>query len=648
MTKKIATPGSWRSPITSDLIVSASVGLGEVKLDRQEIYWLERRPTEAGRNVLVQQTPQGNPQDMTPAPLNVRTRVHEYGGGAFLVVDGTVYFSNFADRLLYRQAAGESPQPLTEESARRYADLIFDRSHNRLICICEDRAQEGQEPENTIISVDINTGAVTTLVSGSDFYAAPRLSPDGTQLAWMSWEHPQMPWDGTQLWLATVNADGSLGKAECIAGGTEESICQPEWSPDGKLYFVSDRSGWWNLYRYQQGIVTPLFPLAAEFGYPHWVFGISLYGFATPTKIICSYSQNGRWYLASLDVEHRTLTAIDTPYTNIASLQVRDNLVVFIGGSPTETTAVVKLDLDTGTTEILRRSGEIEIDPDYISIPEAIAFPTSNGLTAYAWYYPPKNKDYTAPPGELPPLLVKSHGGPTAAASATLTLRVQYWTSRGFAVLDVNYGGSTGYGRQYRQRLRKNWGIVDVEDCVNAAQYLVAQDKVAVDKLAISGGSAGGYTTLAALTFHDTFQAGASYYGVSDLEALAKDTHKFESRYLDGLVGKYPEEQAIYQQRSPINFTEQLSCPVIFFQGLEDKVVPPNQAEMMVEAMKAKGLPVAYVPFAEEQHGFRRAENIKRALDGEFYFYSRIFGFQPAEELEPVEISNLKTPFSNL
>ncbi|MGK7875578.1 MAG: prolyl oligopeptidase family serine peptidase [Xenococcaceae cyanobacterium] len=629
--------GSWKSPITSDLIVSGIIRLGGVILDGEDIYWLEGRPTEGGRNVLVRSTPDGKIADVVPAPFNVRTRVHEYGGGAFLVVDRTVYFSNFSDQRIYRQTPASEPQPLTKKSDRRYADAILDRQRNRLICVCEDHTKADREPENTLVSVDLDSGEVQVLVSGSDFYSSLRLNPDGSQLAWLSWNHPNMPWDSTELWVATISADGSIGEAECIAGGADESICQPEWSPDGMLYFSSDRTGWWNLYRRSRdGVIELLYEMEAEFGYPHWVFGISTYAFASSSRLICTYTQNGSWHLASLDTNTKQLQPINIPYTSISSLQVKASQVVFIGGSPTEPTAVVKLDLEVGETNVLKRSSELEIDPGYLSVPEAIAFPTENGLSAYAWFYPPKNKDCTAPEGELPPLLVKSHGGPTAAASATFNLRIQYWTSRGFAFLDVNYGGSTGYGREYRQRLDKKWGIVDVDDCVNGAKYLAAQGKVDGERLAIAGSSAGGYTTLAALTFRDTFKAGASYYGVSDLEALTTDTHKFESRYLDRLIGAYPEEKAVYEERSPIHFIDRLCCPVIFFQGLEDKVVPPNQAEMMVEALKAKGLPVAYVPFEGEQHGFRRAENIKRALDAEFYFYSRVFGFEPADAIEPL------------
>lgn len=655
MTTKSSSYGSWKSPITADLIVAGTIGLGQIALEGDDVYWIEGRPSEAGRSVIVHRTADGQISDVTPLPFNVRTRVHEYGGGAFVVKDG-IYFANFADQRLYK-TVGAVPslpefQPLTAEGHRRYADMVIDSKRDRLICICEDHSDNSREPVNTIVSINLKDGAdIQTLASGSDFYASPRLSPDGSTLAYLSWNHPNMPWDGTQLWLAQFNQDGTLTRAECVAGGVEESIFQPEWSPDGVLYFVSDRSGWWNLYRWlppaisylkgSVGGIEPLYPMEAEFGLPHWVFGMSTYGFESANRIICTYSQNGLWYLASLDLETKQLELIETPYTDISSLQVANNRAVFLAGSAIEPTAIVQMDLATKQMEVLRRSSQLQIDTGYLSRPQSIAFPTENNLIAYAFYYPPQNQDYTAPTGEKPPLLVKSHGGPTASASSTFNLKIQYWTSRGFAFLDVNYGGSTGYGREYRQRLNQNWGIVDVDDCANGAKYLAEAGLVDSERLAIAGGSAGGYTTLCALTFRDVFKAGASHYGVSDLEALATDTHKFESRYLDGLIGAYPERKDIYEKRSPIHFTDQLSCPVIFFQGLEDKIVPPNQAEMMVEALKAKGLPVAYVAFAGEQHGFRQAENIKRALDGEFYFYSRVFGFELSDAVEPVEISNL-------
>jgi dipeptidyl aminopeptidase/acylaminoacyl peptidase len=675
--KQTADYGSWKSPISSDLIVAATVGFGGVSFDGNDIYWLEGRPQEGGRNVLVCYHSDESMTDITPQPFNVRSRVHEYGGGAFLISEGTVYFTNFVDQRIYVQKPNQPPQPLTPEGKLRYADFCLDSQRNRLICVCEDHtpltplskegtdnepplskegtdndtplSKEGNdnqsslsplskggprgvvtEPINKIVSIDLKTGTVTTLVEGNDFYSSPRLSTDGSKLAWLTWNHPNMPWDNTELWLATLNQDGTIEEKQCIAGGEGESICQPEFSPDGKLYFSSDRTQWWNLYRYNpNGRIESLFPLDAEFGYPHWVFGESVYGFLSERELVCTYTQNGSWYFALLDTERKNLTNFDIPYTTISHLQVNPQTrqVLFIGGSPTQPTGIVRLDLDQSSQEILKQSSNLNIDPGYLSIPSAIAFPTTNGQTAYGWYYPTQNKDYTAPEGNLPPLLVKSHGGPTAATSASFNLRIQYWTSRGFAFLDVNYGGSTGYGRDYRERLNGNWGIVDVDDCVNGAKYLVEQNKVDPNKLAISGGSAGGYTTLAALTFRDTFKAGASHYGISDLEALARDTHKFEARYLDGLIGKYPEEKEIYIQRSPINFTEQLSCPVAFFQGLEDKVVPPNQAKMMVEALTKKGIQVLYVPFEGEQHGFRKAENIKRALDEEFNFYAQVFKF---------------------
>lgn len=646
-TPQTAPYGSWKSPITSDLIVAGSIRLGEVRLEGTDLYWSEGRPSEGGRSVVMQRTATGEIVEITPAaPFNVRTRVHEYGGGAYQVSQGTVYFSNFADQRLYQQKPGHDPIPLTPADLDlRYADAILDPVQNRLICVREDHRSPDQEPINTIVSLSL-TGEPTAgevLVSGSDFYAFPRLSPDGKQLAWISWNHPDMPWDGTELGVAEINPDGTLGATQFIAGGRTESIFQPEWSPDGGLYFVSDRTGWWNLYRWDggEGGIEPLCPRDAEFGLPLWVFGMTTYGFESAESLICTYIEAGIQHLARLNTRSRELSEISTPYSSISGLRVAGKTIAFLGGSTTQPSAVVRMDLSTGAIEELRQASQIEVESGYLSIPETIEFPTDNGLTAYGFYYAPLNKDYLAPPADRPPLLVKSHGGPTAATSASFNLGIQYWTSRGIAVLDVNYGGSTGYGRDYRERLKPKWGIVDVADCINGAKYLVQQGWVDGDRLCIDGGSAGGYTTLAALTFENVFKAGASYYGVSDLSALARDTHKFESRYLDGLIGKYPEEAEIYTARSPIHHIDQLSCPVIFLQGDEDKIVPPNQAEMMVDALKAKGLPVAYVLFEGEQHGFRKAENIKRALDSELYFYSRVFGFELAEAIEPVKIENL-------
>ncbi len=636
---RVAPYGSWRSPVTSDLIVRGVVGLSGVMIDNGDVYWMESRPGEGGRSVVVLRTPDGISGDVTPQPFNPRTRVHEYGGGDFVVHDGTVYFSNFADQRIYRRPPGGEPQPLTPETGRRFADMIVDRARNRLIAVREDHA--GRDPVNEIVGVDLEDGEETVLVTDNDFYSSPRLSPDGGRLAWLTWNHPNMPWDGTELVACNVNEQGLPENVERVAGERDESIFQPEWSPDGTLHFVSDRTGWWNLYRRRAGSVEPLCEKEAEFGSPQWGFGRSTYAFLSPERIVCSYTGRGASHLGLLDTENGELEPIETPYSSIAYVRADAGDVVFLGSSPTEPACIVRLDLSTGRHEVLRRSGEVEIDAGYISVPEAVEFPTEKGRTAYAYFYAPKNPEYAAPEGELPPLLVISHGGPTSAASTALDLEIQYWTSRGIAVLDVNYGGSTGYGREYRRRLDGAWGVVDVEDCANGALDLAGRGLVDGGRLMITGGSAGGYTTLCALAFTDTFSAGASHFGVSDVEELAKETHKFESRYLERLIGPYPERADLYRERSPIHHAEQLSCPVIFFQGLEDEVVPKEQAETMFAALREKGLPVAYVPFEGEQHGFRRAENIRRALDGELYFYSRIFGFELADPVEPVSIENL-------
>ena len=637
----VAAYGSWKSPISSDLIVTSTIALGEIQLDGGDIYWSETRPTEGGRNVIVRRSADGAITDITPPGFNARSTVHEYGGGAYTVDAGVVYFSNFADQRLYRQNPDAPPQPITPPIDMRYADAVIDRRRGRMICVREDHTGAG-EAVNTIAALALDGGGESVvLAQGYDFYSTPRLSPDGAQLAWLAWNHPNMPWDGTELWCATLTEEGLIDSAQLVAGGLEESIFQPEWSPVGVLHFVSDQTGWWNLYRWHDARVEPLHPMQAEFGLPQWVFGMRSYGFESAGRIVCVYGAAGIDQLAILDTSSGAFETIETPYTMFAYPHSAPGQLVALAGSPTEHAAVVRLDLVTRQIETLRRTSELAVDPGYISVAQAVEFPTDAGLTAHAFFYRPRNADYRAPAGQRPPLLVMSHGGPTAATTAELDLEKQYWTSRGIAVLDVNYGGSTGYGRAYRQRLNDQWGIVDMNDCANGALYLAKLGKVDRERLAITGGSAGGYTTLCALTFRDEFSAGASYYGVSDLAALAQDTHKFESRYLDRLIGPYPERKDLYHQRSPIHYSNRLECPVILFQGLEDKVVPPNQAELMVDALRAKGLPVAYVAFEGEQHGFRKAENIKRALDGEFYFYARIFGFEPADTIEPVIIENL-------
>jgi len=650
MTQPMIAPyGSWKSPITTELIVGETVWLGgPITIDHGETYWIELRPAEAGRCVIVKRNSNGQIIDVTPKPFNVRTKVHEYGGGAYTVADGVVFFSNFDDQRLYKHNADSSSVPLTPEAGFRYADCVFDKHRGRLIGVREDHTASDREAVASIVSIDpplCEGGRI--IVSGNDFYSSPRVSPDGSRLAWLTWNHPCMPWDGTELWVGRFKSDGTVDQKTRVAGGASESVFQPEWSPDNVLHFVSDPTGWWNLYRWREDLspakVEPLCEMASEFGLPQWVFGQSTYAFESTNRVVCTYIHESSAHMAILFADSGKLDPIKLPYLGIRSLRVTAGKAVFIADSPIQPPAIIQFDITEGNVEVLRQETNVVIDSGYLSRPEEVQFPTENGLTAFGVYYRPQNRDFVAPPNTKPPLLVISHGGPTAAAHNGLSLEnVQYWTSRGIAVCDVNYGGSTGYGREYRERLRGKWGIVDVDDCTNAAHYLVNHGQVDGNRLIIRGGSAGGYTTLAALTFRNVFKAGASYYGVSDLEALATDTHKFESRYLDSLIGPYPEKRELYLHRSPINFTNQLSCPIIFFQGLEDKVVPPDQAVKMFEAVRSKGILTAYVPFEGEQHGFRKAENIKRALEAELYFYSKVFKFQLAEQVEPVKIENMK------
>ena len=638
--------GSWPSRVTADAITAGSVGLGGVTVDGPDVYWIESRPTEGGRSVLVRLTPDGTVSDVTPPPFNVRSRVHEYGGRCHAVQGGTVYFSHFADNRLYKQESAQAPEPLTPELPVRYADLEIDSSGGRLIAVREDHRGTGQEARNELVALALggpNAEGGAVLASGADFYAAPRLSPDGTQLAWVEWDHPNMPWDETRLMLAQVAADGTLSEVRQVAGGPDESAQEPRWSPGGVLHFVSDRSGWWNLYRLNPD-AEALSPLDAEFSGPQWQFGSSNYVFLAEERLICAYDQGGRTHLASLERAESgwQLTALDTPFTAASDLRVQGQTVVLRAGAPDRAECIARLSAD-GDIEILRESSTFALPPADVSVPEAVEFPTEGGKTAHAFFYPPQSAGVRAPEGEKPPLLVMIHGGPTGATEAVLDLSVQFWTTRGIGVLDVNYGGSTGFGREYRQRLNGEWGVVDVQDCVNAARYLAERGDADAQRLAITGGSAGGYTTLCALTFSDVFAAGASHYGVSDVEALAQDTHKFESRYMDSMIGPYPQDKARYEARSPIHFTERLKRPVVFFQGLDDKVVPPDQARTMFEAVRSRGLPTALVEFEGEGHGFRRAENIKRALEGELEFYGRVFGFTPADLTPSLTIENLQS-----
>ena len=615
--------GAWKSPITSDLIVADSITIIDVLCDGTDIYWIEGRPKEGGRNVLVKHFPGSAPQDITPQTFNARTRVHEYGGGAVAIKNGVVYFTNFQDQQLYRQTPDSAPVMISTAANCRYADAVLDLPRSRLVCVREEHSDTAVT--NTIVSVGSGPGgSERVLVSGYDFYSNPRLSPNGSQLAWMCWNHPNMPWTSSELCVADVTESGDVVSHRVVANLSGESVFQPEWSPAGVLHFVSDRDGWWNLYRLEGEAIVPVLPMAAEFADAQWSFAMSTYGFTPEGRLVCSFRKKGVVSLGILTPKGE-IELLANPYQDLSDLRVANGFVCLRAGAPNKPTSVVKIGLGGEPLEILRRSTDLMEDPAlqaYISMPTLLEFP-SGDRTAYVWFYPPSNPDFTTT-GELPPLIIKSHGGPTAAASSSLDLRIQYWTSRGFAVADVDYGGSTGYGRAYRNLLYRSWGIVDLEDCTNAAKFLTAQKFADPARVAITGGSAGGYTTLCALTFETFFRIGASYYGIGNLEALAQDTHKFESHYMEWLVAKYPEEVEIYRRRSPINFTERLSVPIIFFQGNEDQVVPPNQAEQMVAAVRAKGLPLGYFLFYGEQHGFRKAENIKRALDAELYFYSSL------------------------
>ncbi len=641
--QKVAPYGSWQSPISSDDVARAAGVPSELSLDGDDLYWLELHPEEGGRYALYRHSG-GKTSELLLSTFNVRTRVHEYGGGSFFVHKGNVYFSNFKDQLVYRQESwAKIPESITREGLR-YADYVVDERQGRLIGVCEDHRTAGRLPTNSISSVKLDGSSSEVLLSGNDFYSTPRLGPRGARLAWLTWHFPEMPWDGTELWVSEISEDGSPTRSKLVAGGSEESIFQPEWSPDGTLYFISDKNGWWNLYRWVDEKVQGVHPMKADFGRPQWQFGRSTYGFESEKRIVCSFTKGGTWHLAIMDTATRRLSLVELPFTELSNVRAKPGQAFFLAGSPTTPTSVVKLSLPGLSLKILSRPKTPQVQPGFLSIPRHLQFTTAGEKKAYGFMYEPKNENFRAPSGEKPPLIVISHGGPTSAALTSMTLSIQAWASRGFAVLDVNYGGSTGYGREYRMRLEGEWGVVDVDDCVNGALHLVRTGKVDGERLIIRGGSAGGYTTLCALAFRKTFKAGASYFGISDVEPFEEDTHKFESRYSDRLIGPYPEKRELYKERSPINFVDQISCPVIFFQGLEDVIVPPSQSERMVKSLRERGLPVAYLEFDGEQHGFRKFENIKRSFEAELYFYSRVFNFPLGDQVEPVEIENLQRP----
>ncbi len=638
----VAPYGSWRSPIDAATVAAGGRRLAAPILAADgAVWWAEGRPAEGGRVILMRRPPGGAPEEVTPAGFNVRTRVHEYGGGAWaLAGDGLVLFANFADQRLYAQRLGEEPVAIVPEpetpAGLRYADLQVCPDGRSAVCVREVHGEGEAENQIVLLTLDGSVEPVV-LAAGRDFYSFPRVSPDGAWLAWTCWDHPDMPWDGTELWLAPLEDSADAG---LVAGGREESVFQPEWDPEGRLHFVSDREGWWNLYRDEGEVVLQLSAEEAELGHPQWLFGGSTYAFLEGGSIVCVRCDRGEERLFLLEPGAERLRDLELPYTSFGFpvLSSHGSEVAFAAASPVRETAIVVFDMDSRECEEVRSAAERSIDGGYVSIPRPIEFPTSGGETAHGFYYPPTNADFEAPEGELPPLIVQSHGGPTSHSPPALDREFLFWTSRGVGVVDVNYRGSSGYGRPYRRRLRGEWGVIDTEDCIAASRHLADTGEADRERLAIRGGSAGGYATLCGLVFHDEFATGASYYGVADTETLATDTHKFESRYLDGLIGPYPERRDLYRERSPIHSVDRLRAPVILFQGLEDEVVPPSQAETMVAALRRNGVPHAYLAFAGEAHGFRRAETEIRCLEAELYFYGRILGFEPADELEPIEI----------
>uniref|UniRef100_A0A7S0EI64 Peptidase S9 prolyl oligopeptidase catalytic domain-containing protein n=1 Tax=Hanusia phi TaxID=3032 RepID=A0A7S0EI64_9CRYP len=648
--------GEWDSPITSKDITDGTIGLGSPTFDGEDLYWLESRPNEGGRQVIVKMEG-GEPVDLTPPSFNVRSRVHEYGGGDFIVHKGIIYFVNFVDQRIYAQLAfpGIDPVPLTPEGKLRFSDMTVDEARGRLICVVEDHSGEG-EPRNYIAAVKTETeegSAVAkpeVLLEGDDFYASPRLSQDGDQLAWVSWRHPNMPWDATVVSKGTLDQSGKVVNVKKVAGGENESTMNPTWDVFGQLFFLSDRSGWYNIYREDEGQVVPVKEMQAEFAGPMWKLGSKPFTFLPDGRILCNVKEPkvAGSRLAALDPSNGQVENLASSYSHVGGFAVSQEKIAFLGGSARQPTELVfapiaKFPAKKSELTVAKKSSKLEIKSLYLSEPRSIEFPTGRpGQTAWMIFYPPQNAKYVGPPGSLPPLLVKSHGGPTAATSTAFNLGIQFWTSRGYAVADVDYSGSSGYGRDYRERLKGKWGIYDVEDCCSAAKYLEQEGLVDGSKMAIDGGSAGGYTTLCCLTFKDTFKAGCSSYGIGDLETLASDTHKFESRYLDSLVGPYPEMKEEYRNRSPINFVEQLKCPIAFFQGADDRVVPLNQAEAMHKAVKEKGILTSLTVFQSEGHGFRRADNIRTALDGELFFFNAAFGLKATMpgDLEEIVMDN--------
>jgi dipeptidyl aminopeptidase/acylaminoacyl peptidase len=646
----VAPYGSWASPITVDVLTGGAVGLGYVDLAEDGLYWVEGRAQENGRTALVFQPDGGEPRDVVPTGFNVRTRVHEYGGGAYWRNGRTLFCSSFDDSRVYRfDGSDETPRPVTPEPAEphalRYADGVVTPDGSTIVCVRERHV--GREVLNELVSFPADGSAEPrVIVDGRDFYAAPRLDPAGRKLAWITWDHPNMPFDASDLCVADFAVDGTVSGARRVAGGGDESVLDPLWSPDGDLHFVADTNGWWNLYVERRGQIETVCQTDGEFAQAFWVFGLSQYAFLADGRIVCAITKAAQERLHILDPKAHTLTPLDLPYVTYSRSPIRavGNRIAFCAAGTKTPTAVVTYDLDERVSQTARTSLDVDVDPRYFSEGEPIDFSGADGETAYGFFYAPTNPDFEGPADELPPLVVHVHGGPTDHETNALDLEFQFFTSRGIAVADVNYGGSTGYGRAYRQRLNGRWGEVDLGDAVGAVHALTASGRVDPSRVAITGGSAGGYTTLLALALTGEFAAGMSAFGIADLELLAAETdHKFESHYEHSLVGPYPERADLYRERSPIHHADRISAPLLILQGLDDKVVPPVQAETIIAALRERGVPYAYLAFEGEGHGFRRADSRRRMHEAELSFLAQVFGFEPADGSEPLRIDNLES-----
>jgi dipeptidyl aminopeptidase/acylaminoacyl peptidase len=637
--------GSWASPLSAEALSGGRVSFGDLRSVNGRLYWTETVPAEGGAFALFGMGGDAVRTRISPQGTNVRTRVHEYGGAPFVVVGDTAYYSQFTDQRLYALKPGGTAVPLTP-AGYRYADCTAPPaggvSLGALICVREDHTDPARV-RNALVRVPLpGGGAGDVLYADSDFVAYPRLSPDGRSLAFISWNHPHMPWDATELKVAKLTGHG-LEAAVTVAGGAAESVLEPQWDADGTLYFISDRSGYWNLYALREAGVHAVWPRAAEFAGPLWQFGQANYALLGDGRAVLRFGERGLDRLAVVDLRRGTGRVLDLPYVEYAQLtRVDAGHVAVVADSADAPQTIVRVDVSSGSADTLHSAGPPLLAPSAVSVATPIDFPSAHGRMAHAFYYPPVNPDFHAPPGSLPPLLTFVHGGPTAQASPAFASRIQFWTSRGFAVVDVNYGGSSGYGRAYRQELNGNWGVVDVEDVIAAARYLGLTGRCDPARTAISGGSAGGYTVLVALSTSDVFRAGADYYGISDMTALARDTHKFESRYLDSLIGSLPQAKSVYDSRSPLSHLDGFKVPLIVFQGADDPIVPPNQSNVIVEALRARGVPLAYLLYPGESHGFRKPENIIRSLQSELSFYGQVFSFTPADQLPALTIEHLR------